>query len=368
MEEVSRWTDMFGRGLRGTFERIPLEYGRLQEVRLRVGRPVYLRLEDLEYAAGEDGRLLESGRHPGRGRLPGCGQFPGCGQLLESGRLPGCRQAGQAGENGGDFSPRIVTEKDLRETVECMGNYSLYAYEEELRQGFLTVRGGHRVGVAGKVILEHGAVKSIRSISSLNVRFAHQVRGCGEKILPWVTQEGRFLSSLLISPPGGGKTTLLRDLIRLLSDGFETEKGGFVPGVNVGVVDERSEIAACLKGVPQNDLGSRADVLDGCPKALGMMMLVRSMAPAVLAADEIGGEEDLRAVEYAATCGCRLLATIHGRSVGEIRRKPLFERILGERIFERFVILGGERAGQVREIADGTGRILWRMDSAAEEE
>lgn len=368
MEEVSRWTDMFGRGLRGTFERIPLEYGRLQEVRLRVGRPVYLRLEDLEYAAGEDGRLLESGRHPGRGRLPGCGQFPGCGQLLESGRLPGCGQAGQAGENGGDFSPRIVTEKDLRETVECMGNYSLYAYEEELRQGFLTVRGGHRVGVAGKLILEHGAVKSIRSISSLNVRFAHQVRGCGEKILPWVTQEGRFLSSLLISPPGGGKTTLLRDLIRLLSDGFETEEGGFVPGVNVGVVDERSEIAACLKGVPQNDLGSRADVLDGCPKALGMMMLVRSMAPAVLAADEIGGEEDLRAVEYAATCGCRLLATIHGRSVGEIRRKPLFERILGERIFERFVILGGERAGQVREIADGTGRILWRMDSAAEEE
>ena len=132
MEEVSRWTDMFGRGLRGTFERIPLEYGRLQEVRLRVGRPVYLRLEDLEYAAGEDGKLLESGRHPGRGRLPGCGQ------------------AGQAGENGGDFSPRIVTEKDLRETVECMGNYSLYAYEEELRQGFLTVRGGHRVGVAGR--------------------------------------------------------------------------------------------------------------------------------------------------------------------------------------------------------------------------
>ena len=249
-----------------------------------------------------------------------------------------------------------------------MGNYSLYAYEEELRQGFLTVRGGHRVGVAGKVILEHGAVKSIRSISSLNVRFAHQVRGCGEKILPWVTEEGRFLSSLLISPPGGGKTTLLRDLIRLLSDGFETEEGGFVPGVNVGVADERSEIAACLKGVPQNDLGSRADVLDGCPKALGMMMLIRSMAPAVLAADEIGGEEDLRAVEYAATCGCRLLATIHGRSVGEIRRKPLFERILGERIFKRFVILGGERAGQVREIADEAGRILWRRDSAAEEE
>ncbi len=317
MGEREEWIRIFGNGIREVLKGLSVEYEKLQEVRLRTGLPLFIRYENREYGVTAEGRLVQ----------------PGSG---DSRRL------------------RVVTGEELRDTVECASSYSLYAYEEEIRQGFITVRGGHRIGLAGKTVTDKGEVRTIRYISSVNVRFAHQVKGCGLPVLPFLMDGDRLCSTLIISPPGGGKTTLLRDLIRLLSWG-----AGDMPGRNVGVADERGEIGACYEGIPQNDLGPRADVLDGCPKALGLMMLIRTMTPQVVAADELGSEEDLNAAEYGANCGCSLLATAHGSSLDEIRKKAAFRRLETKGVFDRFVILkGSERAGQVKEIRDGEGRIL----------
>ena len=327
MESDREWVRMFGVKLRETFEQLPVEFEKLQEIRLRAGQPVYLWYGNREYTMTADGGLAESGK------------------------------LGQAG--GRSVSPRIVGEKELRETVECMGNYSLYAFEDEIRQGFFTVRGGHRIGLAGKAVMEDGRLKTIRYISGVNVRYAHQVKGCAVPVLPRLFQEGRLCHSLVISPPRGGKTTLLRDLVRLLSTG-----GGGRPGMNVAVVDERSEIGACYQGVPQNDLGPRTDVLDCCPKAQGMMLLIRTMAPAAVAADEIGSREDGEAVEYAASCGCSVLATVHGSSLEEVGRKPVFRELFREGIFRRVVVL---RDGKVLSVLDEDGKTA-REDMPAGKE
>lgn len=254
------------------------------------------------------------------------------------------------------FEDTVVTRQDVEETLEAASRYSLYAYEEELRQGFLTVQGGHRIGVGGRVILERGEVRTIRPVTFLNIRIAHQIPGCGDPLFPylWDAKRETICHTLLLSPPRCGKTTLLRDLIRRISDG-----GQGYPGKTVGLVDERSEIAACCQGEPQNLVGKRTDILDCCPKATGMMMLIRSMSPEVVAADEIGGEEDLRAIRQVLNCGCRLLVTAHGDSMEDVGRKPGLRELLAEEVFERYVILGREKGpGTVRDICDGKGRSL----------
>ncbi len=246
-----------------------------------------------------------------------------------------------------------VTASDLLETLEVLSGYSLYAYEEELRQGFLTVPGGHRAGVAGRTILEGQKVEGMQDISCINLRLAHENKGCADPVLPWVFGK-EVAHTLIISPPRCGKTTLLRDLIRQISDGTPQN-----PGRTVGVVDERSEIAGCCQGVAQNDVGIRTDVLDGCPKAEGMMMLIRSMAPQVVAVDELGGCEEIHAIESVVHCGCKLLATVHGNSLADLKRKPLFCRLLDEKIFERYLVLGyREKAGTILGIYDRDGNLL----------
>ena len=200
-------------------------------------------------------------------------------------------------------------------------------------------------------MIENGRVKNLKQISSLNVRVSHEIVGCADKLFPYITRNKQMYHTLLISPPRCGKTTILRDLIRQISDGNE-----WVKGCTVGVVDERSELAGCYQGIPQNHMGMRTDVLDGCPKADGMLMLIRSMSPQVVAVDEIGAPEDIQAIKYAMHCGCKMIATVHGESIEEIQRKPLLEQLMREQCFERYVLLCNRKhVGEIAGIYDKYG-------------
>lgn len=258
--------------------------------------------------------------------------------------------------------PTMYSEKkrlgkqEMKETIEHISNYSLYAYEHELKQGFITIEGGHRVGMAGQVIMEGGKIKNMKYISSINIRVSHEVLDCANKIFPYITYNKQMYHTLIISPPRCGKTTLLRDVIRQISDGNR-----WIKGCTVGVVDERSELGGCYLGVIQNNLGMRTDILDRCPKADSMIMLIRSMAPQVVAVDEIGAKEDVHAIEYAMHCGCKMLATAHGDSMEEICKKPIFEKLIREKRFERYVILSNRyRLGGIEAVYDENGDLIYR--------
>lgn len=247
-----------------------------------------------------------------------------------------------------------ITEKDIRETMEFISNYSLYAFEDELRNGYITVDGGHRIGLAGKVVIENNYVKTIKNISCINIRVSHQIKGCAKGVIPYIVKNNEVLHTLIISPPRCGKTTLLRDIVRQLSYGAKS-----FSGFTVGVVDERSEIGGCYRGIPQNDLGIRTDILDGCPKTEGMLMLIRSMSPQVIAVDEIGSSEDIEAIDFVINAGCKMICTVHGASLNEVRNKPVLEKLINKNIIERFIILENKNGiGDMKKIYDIDGKII----------
>lgn len=223
---------------------------------------------------------------------------------------------------------------EITEYLRYLCKDSFYAYEDELRQGFITAEGGHRIGVTGKIVMDGERIRTVKNISGLNIRIAKQRKGVADGILPSVYRDGRVQNLLIISPPACGKTTLLRDLIRQISNGTSYGKG-----CNVGVVDERSEIGGCYMGVAQNDLGIRTDLLDGCPKALGMMFLLRTMSPEVIAVDEIGGQEDAAAIRQAVRCGCRVIATVHGEDLKDVKRRNGVGELLCDGIFDKYFLL-----------------------------
>lgn len=222
-----------------------------------------------------------------------------------------------------------VSSEDIKETFVFLSDYSVYAFEEEMKCGYITIAGGHRVGIAGKAVVSDGKIKNMRYISFINIRVAHECIGCAKHIMDYISPYGHTLNTLIVSAPGVGKTTLLRDIIRQLSSGYND-----YPGKNVGVVDERSEICACYHGIPQNNVGIRTDVIDACPKAEGIMMLVRSMSPEIIAVDEIGTDRDMKAVLYSMTCGCKVIATIHGSGIEDTCKDFYLENA-----FDRIIVL-----------------------------
>ncbi len=236
----------------------------------------------------------------------------------------------------------LVTREHADEVFERVTRASVYAVEHELESGYTTLPGGYRVGFCGKTVMRGGAPAIVAPCASFNIRIVRQVIGCAAKVLPFICDGVSVHSTLVISPPGLGKTTLLRDLVRSLSMGLGCR------GFQVSVVDERSEIAACYGGIPQTELGPRADVLDGCPKEHGMRMLLRSMAPDVLVVDELARAGEYEAVRDAAGAGVAVIASAHGESMAQVLERPAFESCRRHPAFTRCVVLGrGKGPGRV---------------------
>lgn len=227
--------------------------------------------------------------------------------------------------------PITATEADIEHLVSACSGSSLYAYEEEMKQGFITLPGGHRVGFAGKAMLDGaGLVRGLKYISALCLRVARSVPGCADGVMKDILDAmGAPRHTLIVSPPQAGKTTLLRDIARQVS----------LLGKRVCIVDERSEIAGCYRGRPELDVGPRTDVLDGCPKAQGMLMALRALSPQVLVTDEIGRPEDVSAILEALHAGVRVIATAHGNALAEVAERPHLSRLLGQSMFEKVIVL-----------------------------
>ncbi|MEH7073989.1 stage III sporulation protein AA [Neobacillus drentensis] len=253
------------------------------------------------------------------------------------------------------FLSYVIQPEDAFQLMNKISHFSIYTLEEELKQGFITVSGGHRIGLAGKVILEGGKVKAIRDISSFNIRIAREKVGIAEPLIPYIFQ-GSWLHTMVIGPPQTGKTTLLRDIARIASSGFGARG---IQASKVGIVDERSEIAGCVNGIPQLTFGDRLDVLDACPKAEGMMMMIRSMSPDILVVDEIGRKEDTEAIQEAVHAGITLIMTTHGTSIEEVKNRPSLRNILEQHIFQRFVVLSrASGPGTITQILDANGKEM----------
>ena len=239
-----------------------------------------------------------------------------------------------------------VIPADLDLVLEIATRASVHTAQPQISNGFFTVRGGHRIGICGSGVMVDGRVRNLRNISSLAIRVAREVPGAARPVLDKLWQGERFQSTLVVSPPGGGKTTLLRDLIRRISD------GDGCPALRVGVADERGELAAMREGIAQFDVGGHTDVMDGCPKEKGLLMLLRGMNPQVLAADEITAPEDCRALEVAANCGVALLCSAHGLDLEDLKTRPLYRDLLERRIFRRLVVIHRTEDGREYQVTE----------------
>ncbi|CQR46797.1 hypothetical protein BN1058_01072 [Paraliobacillus sp. PM-2] len=249
----------------------------------------------------------------------------------------------------------IANKQDGIFLINQISQFSLYRMEEELKKGYVTIRGGHRIGLAGKVNTSYGKVKAIKDITFFNVRIAKEKIGVASPYIKYLFDQD-YCNTLIIGPPQTGKTTLLRDMSRLISSGWK-----HVAPVKVGIVDERSELSGCVDGIPQHNVGDRTDVLDACPKAEGVMMLIRSMSPNVIVVDEIGSEEDVIAIQEALHAGVKLMCSAHGSSLNDLKKRISFQPLFKSKMFDRFIVLKKTaKPGTVFQMLDSDGNDLMR--------
>ncbi|UHA72869.1 stage III sporulation protein AA [Paenibacillus sp. 481] len=314
------WSSVLPPTLRSIFTRLPqVVMNELEEIRIREGRPLEVGvMGDYQFVTAE-------------------------GVLTD---LPS--------------SAYVPSREDGHQLLDFITNHSLYTMEEELRRGFVTIAGGHRIGLAGRTVLSQGKVSHLREITGFNIRIAREVRGVAASIMPVLLdfKQQTVHHTLIVSPPQHGKTTMLRDVVRAVSAGAWHHPEARWKALKVGVVDERSEIAGSIKGVPSFDLGYRTDVLDGCPKAEGMMMFIRSMSPDVLVVDEFGRDEDVLAMREAMHAGVRIIASAHGASMEDVLRRPGISQLLKEEVFGRIVILKRVKREWTQRVYDEKQRAL----------
>ena len=296
--------------IKNILSKLPLTFLlEIDEIRLRVNNPLMICKRDEDFLIGEGGEIVQ--------------------KVNEA---------------------YIVKEKEVYSSLQLLSQYSLYSMEEELSKGFVTLRGGHRVGITGKAVLEKGELKTIKYVNGLNYRVMREVIGCAHKLAPIIQKgENDIYHTLIAGPPKSGKTTILRDLIRLFSTGNGSS------GLKIGVVDERSEIAGCHRGIPQNNIGIRTDVLDNCPKGAGIINLIRSMSPQIIVTDEIGSKEDLYAIREALNAGIKMITTVHGASLEELMNRPYIAQMIQDRLFEKIVFLDNSKGiGTVSKVIEGS--------------
>ncbi|SCH12217.1 MULTISPECIES: stage III sporulation protein AA [unclassified Romboutsia] len=297
--------------LREKIKKLPKSNLNIEEIRLRSGKPLILNSNNKDYFYNEKENELDLNMN----------------------------------------TPYIVTREDIEQTFQIICKYSIHTFMDDITKGFITLRGGHRVGIVGKVILENGQVKNIKHISSLNIRISREIIGCSDKVLEHIVKgENQVNNTLIISPPQCGKTTLLRDIVRNLSNG--NKKYGF-KGMKVALIDERNEIGGAYLGVPQMDVGIRTDIIETCPKDIGIMMLLRSMSPNIIVTDEIGNEKEIKALYTALNGGVSLITTVHGNSIDDIQGRKELSRLLDKELFKKVIILSARKGpGTVEKIYD----------------